>query len=105
MSTPTEVLVGIGVLAVGTYAVRLIGVVMRDRIALTGEREAVLERCVAVLLLAVAVATTAYDGAEPADGPRVVGVAAGVAAALVRAPLVVVVLVAALVAGGLRQLG
>ncbi|MFD1827801.1 MULTISPECIES: AzlD domain-containing protein [Mumia] len=86
----------VAVLGLGTYALRFGGMAAGTRAPMTDEMEQVVDRAVAVLLVAVAVTSTFYDGAAPADLARPVGVAAGVVAAVARASLVVVVLVAAL---------
>jgi branched-subunit amino acid transport protein len=91
------------VLVAGTYLIRLLGVrTSRDR--LPAEVDRTMEQAIAVLLAAVAVTSTLYDGQALTDGTRVAGVlVAGVAAAL-RCRLIVVVLLAAGVTAALRCL-
>jgi uncharacterized membrane protein len=91
-------------LAVGTYAIRLGGVVFG------GSRAAeLIDRwsapAVAVVLASVAATATFYDGTEFAGWARVAGVAAGAVAAAIRAPIVVVVVVAAATTAVLRLAG
>jgi hypothetical protein len=99
------VTLGIVVLAVGSFALRAGGVLLRDRMPLGDEAERLVERGTVVLLIAVALVSALTEGAEPAPVSRAAGVAAGAGAALLKAPLVVVVVVAAGTAAGLRALG
>ncbi|MGH1562973.1 AzlD domain-containing protein [Mumia sp. DW29H23] len=94
--------VAVAVLALGTYALRFGGLVAGARMPFGEEAERAVDRAVAVLLVAVALTTTLYDGTEAADAARPVGVAAGALAAIARAPLVLVVLIAALTAALVR---
>lgn len=98
-------LASVGGLAVGTYAIRLAGPLLRDRVTLPPavERFATLA---AVVLLAALVATTALlNGQEPAGLARPAGVLVGAVLAWRRAPFVLVVIAAAGVTAGLRALG
>ena len=104
MST-AAVTVGIVVLAVGSFALRAGGVLLRHRLPLGDEAERLVERGTVVLLVAVSLVSALTDGAGAAPVSRVAGVAVGAAAALLKAPLVVVVIVAAGTAAGLRALG
>ncbi len=95
----------IGVLAVGTYGLRLAGVVLGGRLRLR-EPVARLLPLAAVALLAALAATSALLAAgHPAGVARPVGVLAGVLAAWRRAPFIVVVVVAAGTAALLRLAG
>ncbi|TNC45896.1 AzlD domain-containing protein [Mumia zhuanghuii] len=94
--------VAVAVLAGGTYALRWGGVSAGARVSLTDETALLVERAVAVLLVAVVLTGTLDEGVETSDHTRAVGVIAGVIAALARAPLVVVVLVAVLATALLR---
>lgn len=92
-------------LAIGTYAMRAAGPLLRDRIALP---EAVERRIglAATALLAALVATAALtEGDGFAGWSRAAGVAVGAAAAWWRAPFVVVVVLAAGTAAALRAAG
>ncbi|WP_262852661.1 AzlD domain-containing protein [Mumia quercus] len=94
--------VGLTVLALGTYALRFGGVAAGGRMPMTDDVRGLVDRAVAVLLVAVALTGALFDGSSPADAARPAGVAAGVAAAVLRAPLVVVVVVAAVTTAALR---
>ena len=103
MST-AAVTLGVLVLAVGSFALRGGGAVLRDRIDLGPATQRLLDRGTVVLLVAVALTSALADGGDPAPASRAVGVAAGAAAVLLRAPLVVVVLVAAATTALVRAL-
>jgi hypothetical protein len=115
MNTNTLIVV-IVVLAAGTYALRLIGVVLGDRLHLSPHSDtgsarklAVANRLLplaAVALLAALAATAALtDAGQSAGVARPVGVLAGVVAAWRKLPFIAVVVIAAATAAGLRLLG
>ena len=104
MSTANIVLV-IVVLGVGTYALRVLGVVLRDRLTLPEPLLRLLPLAAAALLLSLAATAALTDAGEFAGVARPVGVLAGVIAAWRRLPFLAVVLIAAGTAAGLRQLG
>jgi branched-subunit amino acid transport protein len=95
----------IGVLAVGTYAMRLAGPLLRSRLRLSAAVKRYLALG-AVALLAALIATAALveDGGF-AGVARPAGVAVGAALAWRRFPFVVVVVAAALTAALLRLAG
>jgi branched-subunit amino acid transport protein len=104
MSTATLVTV-IAILAVGTYGLRLAGVVLRDRLTVS-ERVSRLLPLAAVALLAALAATAALTEAGSWAGvARPAGVLAGLVAAWRRLPFIAVVVIAAATAAGLRLLG
>jgi branched-subunit amino acid transport protein len=115
MSTSTLIVV-IAILAIGTYALRLSGVLLASRMAEPGARDSIksgrgaavtrLLPYAAVALLAALAATAATtESGEFAGIARPAGVIAGLVAGLLRAPFVVAVVLAAAVAAGLRLLG
>jgi branched chain amino acid efflux pump len=87
----------------GCYALKLAGLVMPARV-LTADRVRRFTELVPVALLSalVAVQTLGHGRALEADGPRLAGLAAAVLALLLRAPFLVVLIVAAAVTAGLR---
>ena len=101
------------ILAAGTYAFRLAGPLLRARLARAhgGEAElpprlAELLSTAATVLLVALIATSALtDGGSFAGIALPAGVLAGGVLAWRKAPFVVVVVAAALVAAGLRALG
>ena len=98
-------LIGVVILAVGTYGMRVAGPVLRSRFTVSARIERLLNQASVVLLVAVALTGTVFAGHDVAGWARPVGVAAGVIAALCRVSLIGVVLIAAGTAAGLRALG
>jgi branched-subunit amino acid transport protein len=92
-------------LAVGTYAFRLTGVLLRDRLDLPAGLRRALTLAAAALLAALAATAALTEGGAFAGVARPVGVLVGVALAWRRAPFVVVVVAAAATAAVLRLLG
>ena len=90
----------------GCYALKLAGFVVPQR-ALSDPRVRRFSELVPVALLTalIAVQVLAHGRSLQLDGPRLAGLAAAVMALLARAPFLVVLLVAAVVAAGLRALG
>jgi hypothetical protein len=102
--TDLNLFLAVLVLAVGTYSIRLSGVSLGDSApALRFEQWS--EPAVIVLLASVTATSTLYEGSDFAGWARVAGVALAALAAAMRAPLVAVVLVAAVVTACLRVLG
>lgn len=100
-----EVGIAVGVLAVGTYLIRLAGPALRNRISVSASTEALLDRAAVVLLVAVALTGTLFIDHDFAGWARPAGVGVGVIAALCKAPIAVVVILAAATAAGLRAVG
>jgi branched-subunit amino acid transport protein len=92
-------------LAVGTYTMRLGGVVLRDRLELSDQLQRLLPMAAAALLAALALTAALMEGAGLAGVARPVGVGVGALLAWRRAPFVVVVLAAAGTAALLRLVG
>ncbi|RZU15662.1 branched-subunit amino acid transport protein AzlD [Kribbella rubisoli] len=104
MNTPV-LLVGILVLAVGTFSLRFAGPALRSRFEVP-ERAQQLLAVAAIVLLTALVATSALmDGHGPAGVARPAGVLVGGVLAWRKAPFVLVVVAAAATAAGLRLLG
>lgn len=99
------VAIGVAVLAGGTYLLRVAGPMLRTRVEMSQATSALLDRAAVVLLVGVALTGAMFDGAELVGWARPAGVAAGVIAALCKAPLVLVVIVAAGITAGLRAVG
>jgi branched-subunit amino acid transport protein len=104
MSTTVLVIV-IAVLAVGTYGLRLAGVVLEDRLRLSDPVARLLPLAAVALLAALAATSALTEGGDLVGVARPVGVLAGVVAAWRRAPFVAVVLIAAATAALLRLFG
>jgi branched-subunit amino acid transport protein len=93
------------ILAAGTYAFRLAGVVLRDRIQLPDRVRLLLPIGAACLLAALAATAALTDAGRFVGVSRPAAVLVGVVLVWRRAPFVVVVVVAAATAAGLRLLG
>lgn len=125
MSNQTLIVV-IALLAVGTYALRLGGVLLARRIpaadaadspgnasatgpgpktGVGGAVSRLLPYAAVALLAALAATAAVIESGEFAGYARPAGVVAGVVAGLLRAPFAVAVVLAAVVAAGLRLLG
>lgn len=99
-----ELLVACAVLAGATYLVRLAGVTLGQQDSFPEPADRTVDAAIAVVLAAVAATSTLYDGQQLADWPRAAGVLAGAAAAVLRLPLIGVLLAAGGTAGVLRLL-
>jgi len=95
----------IAVLAVGTYAMRLAGVLVRDRLELPETVAWLLPLATVALLAALAATWTLTEAGRFAGVARPVGVLVGAVAAWRRLPFVVVVLAAAVTTAALRAFG
>ncbi|MEV1287857.1 AzlD domain-containing protein [Micromonospora sp. NPDC049679] len=92
-------------LAIGTYAFRLAGVVLRDRLDLPERLQTLLPVAAAVLLAALAATAALTEAGRFAGVARPAGVLVGAVLAWRRAPFVAVVVAAAGTAAVLRLLG
>lgn len=102
---PGVLLGAVLVLAGGTYAFRVAGPLLRERITLSETARRYLTISATTLLFALMVTSTLVDEQSFAGWARPVGVAVGGVLAWRRVPFVVVVLAAAGTAAGLRALG
>lgn len=105
MSASATLLVAVGGLGAGTFAFRFAGPLLRTRIELSLRVQKLMAVSAVVLLAALVVTAAFLDGQEFAGFARPAGVAVGGVLAWRKAPFVVVVLVAAATAAGLRLLG
>jgi branched-subunit amino acid transport protein len=92
-------------LAAGTYAIRLAGVTLRERLELPEAVRRLLPIAAVTLLLALAATAALTEAGSAAGTARPVGVLIGVLLAWRRAPFLVVVVAAAATAAGLRLMG
>lgn len=95
----------VGVLAGGTYLIRLSGLLLRGRLTIPAPVARLLDLGPTALIAALVATAALTEGGGFAGWARAAGVAVGALAAWRRAPLVVVVLLAAAVTAGLRALG
>ena len=93
------------VLAIGTYTIRLSGVLLRDRLHLNDQFQRLLPMAATALLAALAITAAMMEGAGFAGVARPAGVAVGALLAWRRLPFVVVVIAAAATAALLRLAG
>ena len=96
---------GIALLAVGTYVMRFAGYKLGSRMPLSERARAMLSDAATVLLLAVAVTTALFEGTDFSGIARVAGVLFAVFLAWRRAPLIIVIVGAAVMTALLRYLG
>lgn len=105
MSHSTGLIVGVAILAIGTYCLRIAGPTLRKRIQVSARASELMDRATVVLLMSVALTGALYAGHDFAGWARPAGVAVGIVAALGKAPIVVVIALAAASTAGLRALG
>ena len=105
MKDPALVVAGIATLSAGTYAFRLSGPLLRQRITFPPRITKLLEGAAVVLLAALAATTTLTEGHGFAGYARPAGVLVGGVLAWRKAPFLVVVIAAAATTAILRLLG
>jgi hypothetical protein len=105
MIAPATLVLAAAILAVGTFACRLAGPVLRARVELSPRVEKLVAVAVAVVFAALIATVALLDGHDLAGFARPAGVTVGGILAWRKAPFVVVVLAAAATAAGLRLLG
>ena len=93
------------VLGLGTYAFRVAGPVLRSQVSMSKRVEELMSRAAVVLLVALTATAALTQGHEFAGWARPTGVLVAGVLAWRRAPFVVVIVVAAAVAAGLRLAG
>jgi branched-subunit amino acid transport protein len=101
----TTAVVVVAVLALGTYAMRLAGVLLADKVTLPEPVRRLLPLAAVALLAALAVTAALTEAGRWAGVARPAGVLVGVILAWRRFPFAVVVIAAAATAAGLRLLG
>jgi branched-subunit amino acid transport protein len=102
---PALVVAGIATLSAGTYAFRLSGPLLRQRITFPPRITKLLEGAAVVLLAALTATTALTEGHGFAGYARPVGVLVGGVLAWRKAPFLVVVIAAAATTAILRLLG
>jgi len=105
MSQQHWVMIGIVLLAAGTFLLRLAGFKLGSRMQLSTSAQARLSDAATTLLLAVALTVTLFEGQQFAGFARVAGVSCALVLAWRKAPLMVIILSAAAVTALLRWLG
>lgn len=95
----------VGVLAAGTYLIRLSGLLLRGRLTVSPRAARLLDLGPTALIAALVATAALTEAGGFAGWARAAGVAVGALAVWRRAPLVLVVVLAAAVTAGLRALG
>ncbi|QLK60006.1 AzlD domain-containing protein [Enterobacteriaceae bacterium Kacie_13] len=105
MTQPLLLIAGITVLAAGTFLMRVSGYRLGSRLNLSPATQTMLSDCATTLLLAVAATTALYEGAHFAGFARVTGVGVALFLAWRKAPLIVIIIAAAVVTAIMRLAG
>jgi branched-subunit amino acid transport protein len=105
MSGTVTLVVATIVLGAGTFAFRVAGPLLRERLTLSPRIETLMGRLTVVLLVALVATSATLEGGGFAGIARPAGVLVGGVLAWRKAPFVVVVVAAAATAAGLRLLG
>lgn len=92
-------------LGTGTYLLRLAGLLLRGRLKVPAGVQRYLDLGATALLVALVATAALTEAGGFAGWARPAGVAVGAVAALVRAPFVLVVVLAAATTAGLRAAG
>jgi branched-subunit amino acid transport protein len=93
------------ILAAGTFAIRIAGPLLRDRVTLPEKVRELLSASATVLLLALVAVSALTNGKQFGGWALAAGVAAGGLAAWRKLPFVAVIVLAAVTTAGLRLLG
>jgi branched-subunit amino acid transport protein len=99
------IIIGIAILAAGTWLMRYSGAMLGNRMTFSERAQALLTDAATTLLFSVALAATIYENDHFAGMARVAGVLVAVFLAWRKAPLIGVIVAAAVVTAGLRYLG
>ena len=105
MSQPYGIMIGIALLAGGTFLLRLVGFKLGSRMQLSASAQTLLSDAATTLLLAVALTVTLFEGQQFAGFARVIGVGCALFLAWRKVPLIVIIVAAAAVTALLRGLG
>lgn len=96
---------GIALLAAGTFILRVAGYRLGSRLTLSPATQTMLSDSATILLLAVAATSALFEGAHFAGFARITGVGVALFLAWRKAPLIVIILAAAVVTALMRWLG
>lgn len=100
-----SVIAGIALLAIGTFAMRFAGYKLGERMPLSERARTLLADAAILLLLAVAATSTFYEAGRFAGYARLTGVVVALLLAWRKAPLIVVIIAAAVATAGMRYAG
>lgn len=104
-TTSMSLVIACCVLGAGTYAFRIAGPLLGDRVDLSARLEELVGLATVVLLAALVATAAVYESDDFAGYARPAGVAVGGVLAWRKVPFVLVVVAAAGTAAGLRLLG
>lgn len=102
MISPLTLIISAVVLGAFTYGFRVAGPLLHGRMAPSPQMQEWMTSAATVLLVALCVTSAFADGKEWSDPARPIAVAVAGLAAWFRAPFLVVVLIAAVTAAGIR---
>ncbi|NBN64905.1 AzlD domain-containing protein [Microvirga tunisiensis] len=105
MSQTIMPLAAILTLAAGTYAFRVTGPLLRDRLTLSPALQTLFTTAAVVMLMSLVVSASMLDGDQFAGWARPLGVAVAAGLCLAKMPFPVIVIGAAVTTAGLRMLG
>ncbi|WP_283533918.1 AzlD domain-containing protein [Proteus mirabilis] len=102
MISTTSLIAGIAILTVGTYAMRISGILLNNKTGMSERVKEMFSLSAIVILFSVAMTSTFFDGDQLADIAKIIGV--GVAGVLTwkKKPFILVVLSAAIITAMLR---
>jgi branched-subunit amino acid transport protein len=95
MSQQLLIILGIGVLALGTYGIRFAGFHLGAKFSFSEKYQVLLSNGATVLLCAIAVTTTFFEGQDFAGFARIFGVALALFLVWKKVPLLLVICLAA----------
>ena len=93
------------ILAAGTFAIRIAGPLLRDRVTLPDKAREIISASATVLLLALVAVSALTNGKQFGGWALAAGVAVGGLAAWRKLPFVAVIVLAAATTAGLRFVG
>ncbi|MDQ8952389.1 AzlD domain-containing protein [Acinetobacter rudis] len=105
MNTHSSILLGIFILAAGTYLIRYSGLYLANRIQFTAAQKQIMSDSACILLFALAVLSTLFSDNQWSDSSKIIGVIISLIFAWKQYSLIVVILVAVLTTALLRYIG
>lgn len=102
MDNPWLILIGIIILAVGTYLMRASGAYFKGKVVLSDNSKALFSAAAIVILFSVAVTSTVFDGKHLSDLAKIIGVLVAGILTWYQKPFIAIVLSASVVTALLR---
>ncbi|EAQ64667.1 putative inner membrane protein [Marinomonas sp. MED121] len=100
-----EIILGIGLLVVGTYSLRLAGPFMRARFGQLQSYQGLTDELSSILLFSLAIGAALFEAGEFAGYARLLGFLVAAFLAYKRASFLLVILSASITTAGLRLMG